>query len=511
MALFYDGTLNNRNNIAEREKSELGAASDSYREFGGKGDNSYDNGRTNIAIMEPHVPSGENRNGYDYSFKVYVEGQGTFNRMEDNTKGKALGAGTSGVESRARLGITYAWKWLSKFLEDHPSGEYFIEKIDVDVFGFSRGAAAARRSIFLMKNDFGHGSLYKRIRWKGYYETTANTIEIKFAGLYDTVVSVSGSQYSPLSYLSGNILNQRAVALATQSVQLAAADEHRRSFPLHTIKSAKDRGRGKEYYLPGAHSDVGGSYNYANDLPGVRILKIVLVAGYFPDMHTKRDKLIKQGSFTPDELVVEVTKRGATAQGAPGVGMPLEGRLIELRTLTSTEYMRTSNEENKILNNGASAKMDKDKEWLIAQGWYKAKELTTKVTGLETYGFSIGLEENLVANRKNIKSAYSNIPLKLMAKFARENAIEINPQLERKANHILNKEPDLVILEADIKKYIAKVGNHSKPEDWLDNGSVHCKNIKNIRHDHLHMSAQLEIGKYPRFEDNKRVRYYYDG
>lgn len=53
--LFFDGTLNNRMNIAEREKAELGQESESYQDFKTDDANSYDNGRTNIAIMEPHV------------------------------------------------------------------------------------------------------------------------------------------------------------------------------------------------------------------------------------------------------------------------------------------------------------------------------------------------------------------------------------------------------------------------------------------------------------------------
>ncbi|MDH5712300.1 MAG: hypothetical protein OEZ15_11665, partial [Gammaproteobacteria bacterium] len=69
-SLFFDGTLNNRTNIEEREKAEVGIASEPYRDQGDGGSNSYDNGRTNIAIMEPHVPIAKEKNGYDYSFKV---------------------------------------------------------------------------------------------------------------------------------------------------------------------------------------------------------------------------------------------------------------------------------------------------------------------------------------------------------------------------------------------------------------------------------------------------------
>lgn len=57
-----------------------------------------------------------------------------------------------------------------------------------------------------------------------------------------------------------------------------------------------------------------------------------------------------------------------------------------------------------------------------------------------------------------------------------------------------------------IKKYVGSVGNASKPEDWIDDLS-----IKDIRHDHLHMSSKSGVGYSPRMRKNKRLRYYYDG
>ena len=42
-------------------------------------------------------------------------------------------------------------------------------------------------------------------------------------------------------------------------VQLAAGDEHRYNFPLTNIASAG--ARGKQYFLPSVHADVGGCYN----------------------------------------------------------------------------------------------------------------------------------------------------------------------------------------------------------------------------------------------------------
>ena len=504
-SLFFDGTLNNATNIAEREKAEMGIASEPYKKRGDGGSNSYDNGRTNIAIMESDVPITKGKKGYDYSFKVYIEGQGTFNLEGDSLLGYSMGALGSGVSSRANKGFRKALEMLKEFLKKYPPDEFEIEKIDVDVFGFSRGAATARHSIFLMTDGLYSEEmripLYQRLVWAGYEEMTAKSVEIKFAGLYDTVVSVNASQYNPWS---DNKLNQRAVALASKSVHLAAAEEHRQDFPLHTIKSAKDNGKGEEYYLPGVHSDVGGSYNQANlallekqkEEPAT--VKIVLEAGTYNKMNMRRGELIKSGSFTAEQLIVEVTSKSGRAR------RPSKGKLIELRTLDTREYMRSSSEIDLVVNDGYSDQLNTDRDWLVAQGWYKPDELSINITGVGAYGYAfLG---DLVANRKNIKSAYSNIPLKIMAKFARENEIEINPKLEDNANIILNNEPDLLKLEKEIEDYVASKGNGSKPEDWIEN-----KRLKEIRHNHLHMSAKMNMGYFPRFKKGVRRRYYYDG
>ena len=62
--MFFDGTNNNRDNIEEREKN-----SDIYKKYRkADGSGSYDNGRTNIAIMEPYVSTKKADYAGDYDF-----------------------------------------------------------------------------------------------------------------------------------------------------------------------------------------------------------------------------------------------------------------------------------------------------------------------------------------------------------------------------------------------------------------------------------------------------------
>lgn len=56
------------------------------------------------------------------------------------------------------------------------------------------------------------------------------------------------------------VLHLDAIKGAKSVLQLAAAEEYRVCFSLTNVDSAKKRGVGREVFLPGAHSDVGGGY-----------------------------------------------------------------------------------------------------------------------------------------------------------------------------------------------------------------------------------------------------------
>ncbi len=78
-------------------------------------------------------------------------------------------------------------------------------------------------------------------------------VKVHFAGLFDTVSS-HGLSFSN----DTGALKLEAVPHAEDIVHLTAADEHRENFALTTIDSAGTKER--EIFLPGVHSDVGGSY-----------------------------------------------------------------------------------------------------------------------------------------------------------------------------------------------------------------------------------------------------------
>jgi len=548
--LLCDGTNNNKNNIAEREKFEKNekAESASHKEFGGVG-SSYDNGRTNIASMEPHVESGEGIGGYSFVAKVYIQGQGTFNfKSDSNLFGKGMGALSSGVYQRAREGINDALALLqAKFLDKKKPELFFIKQIDIDVFGFSRGAATARHAIhvatteetIVVTDPTGYGAqtvvtnqpLFDRLRLRGYSEMRKDNVKIIFAGLYDTVVSVNASQLMP-AWIANNTRSQQAVAKAKFALHLAAADEHRKDFPLHRITSATKVGTGAEYFLPGVHSDIGGSYNLANDqlLEEGKEKKDAVIRelkgdGNYGDLVKRQKELEEWGHKT----VLEVTAWFYTEYGK----FPSEGRLYAYRQIHGLEYARPSNEIDRVINRGRVSDLKKDMENLKTDGWYKKGQIVIDVDYLATSVRVVGAILNplstlidgspksgrLIVNRYGITSGYCNIPLKFMVEHSRKHSILINAKLDRRIDLVLKTVPEFKSVEDALREYMSKKGlTGSQPSDWNNFATAQdaYSGIKELRRKHLHMSSAFTVpimdpGFTPRFEGNRRRRFYYEG
>ncbi len=237
--LFFDGTLNNRTNVEQREKQ-----TEVYEQHQGVG--SYENGRSNIALLESLVT--EDSEGYDAVVSVYTEGAGTEDFQEDRTLGYALGVASTGVRRKTEKGISTVVTQLEKKLSSQTE-KFVLKTVDVDCFGFSRGAATARYCIHQLTDEGGE-PLQERLEDR---QLPTEAVTINFVGLFDTVSSHGLFFFNDVAALKLDAIHQ-----ANKVIQLEAAEEYRRNFSLTTIKSAG--GKGKRICLPGAHSDVGGGY-----------------------------------------------------------------------------------------------------------------------------------------------------------------------------------------------------------------------------------------------------------
>jgi hypothetical protein len=272
--MFFDGTLNNRTNVAQ---GKLGKRS------GG----SYDNELSNIAILERYYLTDKKA---DISFSLYVEGIGTTDLELDSDIGAALGVLGTGIIAKVESGIAQIITWIIK----NNTNRKPIKEIFLDAFGFSRGAAAARNFVHATLRDKGD-ALKGKLLSNGY---TVGDVKVKLVGLYDTVAAYGMDHDNNTKQLHLDSLGS-----AEKVVQLAAAEEHRLNFRLTNINSATN---GLQIFLPGAHSDVGGGYVHNSkeenyhilDFDSTKWLDSALQAAF----DRERKWLLESGWYLRDEI-----------------------------------------------------------------------------------------------------------------------------------------------------------------------------------------------------------------
>jgi len=227
-------------------------------------DSSYANDTSNVQKLSELYYAPQEAGGdslYKQAFRmVYIEGIGTRSGKEDSTFGAGTGRGDTGVAGRVQSSFAEIELRIKDVLDLHPDGE--IASLTFDVFGFSRGAAAARH--FANEVVRGkHGPLGDVLRSnemhlsRTFVDQFKSSINIGFIGLFDTVPSIAG--WSNL----GNIKSPIATGIKlyldrrffSDVVQLSARDECRANFALSRVKADH-----LEITLPGVHSDIGGGY-----------------------------------------------------------------------------------------------------------------------------------------------------------------------------------------------------------------------------------------------------------
>jgi hypothetical protein len=117
------------------------------------------------------------------------------------------------------------------------------ERVEFDLFGFSRGAATARQLANQLGSDEGLPAELQRAR------------VINFIGLFDTVAAIVEplrGQFDPADARLGGLCLGLPEGIARQVVQLVARDEQRHNFAL--VLS------GNDIIVPGVHSNIGGGY-----------------------------------------------------------------------------------------------------------------------------------------------------------------------------------------------------------------------------------------------------------
>lgn len=406
VSLFFDGTGNNRVNTNSRLGNKPDSNPEAYKKFGKKG-SSYANDHSNVSRLEEKVLPDKS---YDVYIKVYTEGIGTVNYGDDDIVGYATGRSkpwgpATGVFSKVKIGVLQAISEISERVDPHVT----IARLTVDTFGFSRGAAAARLCIHQVLHN-NPSNRERNLALKtvlGKLARTVEEIDVKLVGLFDTVSALG----LPIDISDVAELKLNSVRYADAVLHLAAAEEYRKCFSLTNIASAG--GKGKQVFLPGAHSDIGGGY-----VDGEGEKKLLMTGGACSGI----ENFLRQG------------------------------------------------------------------------GWYQGDELVYTILSQQH-----GHIEMLNAHRAVISNEYSFIPLRLMAKWVREQALGVDPRLESEYDPI--NVPQTLVTR--IESYADSKGSGSAASDWQSDEPE----LRSLRHDFLHVSIAESAGMTMRVKGEGRAAY----
>lgn len=275
VGFFFDGTGDNASNVAQGAQcraNQLGfdaADEQALLEYCPPHQmdpmSSYARERTNIARLHDLYGDDVTRTLADTEqraeLRIYIEGVGTRTDLPDQQfPDMALGDGDTGVIAKVEVGAERCSSALRTFFDLNPHKQ--IASIEIDIFGFSRGAAAARHFV----NDLQRGRssllaqamrkfkapLTERFAWR-----FGQDIQVALVGLFDTVAAIGGLSdgWDVHDDQNGDLRLHLAKDSARRVIHLVAGDEYRHNFSLNSTQP-----NFTEVVLPGCHGDIGGNY-----------------------------------------------------------------------------------------------------------------------------------------------------------------------------------------------------------------------------------------------------------
>ncbi|WBM32203.1 MULTISPECIES: phospholipase effector Tle1 domain-containing protein [Pseudomonas] len=233
-SVYMDGTDNNKD-----RDTPVGSHTNVARLY------EYDTAHgTNLSLNTGAVPLKYGPDGpTGRSEKIYLDGVGS---QKGNTPIALIERGT-GRGSQSRIELAYAA--FVTFCNKNPD-----LNIELNVIGFSRGAAQAR-AFTNEVIDRGVPRLDSQQRATGEYLIPPGQAEINKLAIFDTVASygipVTDSHVSKNLEISNNVKS---------TTHLVAMHEYRTTFPLTSALRNGDNSRIEEIRFAGAHSQVGGGY-----------------------------------------------------------------------------------------------------------------------------------------------------------------------------------------------------------------------------------------------------------
>ena len=280
IGMFFDGTGNNRENTLSRlaQFNECSAPSQGVNQKDAQScedfqaemnkdkisNASYRGYHSNIhwlnMLYQPDQTLKEDQKSAQ--IKTYISGIGTAAGKAGSFFGKGTGSSFldiyEGVVTKTDAAIGEISRVILRFIGFNLNPDFCIEKIQFDIFGFSRGAAAARHfANRVMEQDPAIARAITEGLRGDFYDGNPSG-ETRFLGIFDTVAAIGGiNNFVDINGRSNpGVKLELRPSVAKNVFQITAMDEYRHNFSLNSIK-----GMWPELALPGSHSDIGGGYN----------------------------------------------------------------------------------------------------------------------------------------------------------------------------------------------------------------------------------------------------------
>lgn len=272
IGLFFDGSGNNAANVACAQQDYpldmIGSDENiqpalmrnirqGYR-AAGVFSSSYNNDYTNIWHLYQLYQLNPEPQTRQLQHAVYIEGIGTENGKADSLIGLALGIGDSGIVAKTDKAVARLAQEIGLALEKVKQKFPFSGiKLEFDLFGFSRGAAAARHfANRIMEQDAQiRNAISSGFAHMNYTGSPAGSI--RFIGLFDCVTAVANlaDKFNPHDVNNAEVKLALPAHIAQQVFHITAQHECRFNFALNSVYPLWS-----ELSLPGVHADIGGGY-----------------------------------------------------------------------------------------------------------------------------------------------------------------------------------------------------------------------------------------------------------
>jgi hypothetical protein len=560
--VFFDGTRNNKFNT---NKGRLpGQTPDP--------NSSYGSDYTNVARLSNCFEFYKKK--YDIQFAMYVVGAGTGGNEQDVTiwgKGISNEGARDGQNRQNHLGSTadtnvfgagFAWfatgilersrlaffrardeiarriKVFRKKKKIAASAKANITSVEIDAFGFSRGAATARNFVARVLDGWEGGLFDTSHKNFSYFLAQLKNVQSEgrvkfvFLGLYDTVASHGAIHSNDVSSLKLDRLNR-----VERVVHLCAADEHRKNFALTNIRSAGSRG--VEIFLPGCHADIGGGYRNG---PGDEAIWLFYRPVRFKERITEMFyKYLFQcippgttgGNHTWEETHPRPLSFGEFYNKKCSAGWS-----VQIKRNWEEVIHGNWNEVDSWVKTNRQI-YDKEQLWLEQSGWYPGQLERPQTELIDGPGpgnpvgpWISGLElKGIISKRRSISNRFSFITLRMMADFARD------PRWGLKFNsgnidqiHSVDGDALLRQVRVALESYVIAKCNAPIPlsvgvgtsswRDWFSYPEPCDKSsqypwLARLRMGYLHFSAHIENGVVgvndPWFVGERRQRPWFNG